>query len=165
MKARFGWKNLDTFDLEMIDPEGNSITDHAGRPFIVTLLNPRAETMREIYRKHEEEFARFKARLPMSQRQNAERPKDMVKRQANEIVQAAHVAWKNAPVYKDDGEPSDATQINDPDFMSEAFAEFMEAEDIYTVQITRALNDQKNFMEKATETAPRKNSSPSAKGK
>lgn len=160
MKARFSWKDLDTMDLEILNPDYTVVEDGGG-PFVVTLRNPRSEHMRNLYRKQEEEFSNFKARLPQNARATAQKPKDMNERHGRQILQAAHVRWQNPPVYDDAG-----NQMVDVDFMGEDFAAFLEENDIYTVQVTQALsNANQNFTQKVTEKAPTTNSSPSAKSK
>lgn len=153
MRLDLGYETLDQFDVEILDNDMNVVT-RGGGPFIVTLRSPKSDKLKALHRKQADEFSRYIAKLPPRKRTDAQKPEDMATRHGFEVLQAAHVKWANAPVYDEDGK-----QVKDVDFEAEGFREFLEASDEYSVQILRALGEEKNYQRKTESPQPSKTSS------
>lgn len=146
------WDELETFDIEVIDPRGE-IFMYKDAPWVMRLRAPNSDEVAKAVRKNADESARWRQRQPQSQRDGSI-PSDMSERQMYRLVQASHVEWINAPV-------EEGTEV---DFQSDDFVEFLKDQPWYRAQWERAWINRKNST-RLKVGQPKKNSSSGAKRK
>lgn len=140
MKIDLGFEILDQFEIEILNNNDEVVT-LGGGPFVVTLLSPNSDVLKKLNNKHNEEFAKYVARLSPKKRMFATKPEAMAEKHGYEVMQAAHVAWRNVPPIVDDsGQP-----VVLSDFKSEQFKTFLTENSHYSHQILRALSEEKNY--------------------
>lgn len=146
------WEDVETFDVPVIDKRGD-IFVYNGEPWVMTLCPPDADDVKRALRKNADESASLRARRQASERNNP-LPDEMSERHIIRIIQATHIAWKNAPI-----ENAEAV-----DFKGDEFAQFLKDEPWYVNQWQNAWTDRKNFT-RLKDDQPKKNSSNGAKSK